>query len=72
MIAPLTMTSAELIIPSRTLDYGSYKLILTTRMWDNSIADPNWTRKLPFQSQVFTYFTIIKSPLKVKTRQVSP
>ena len=33
-------------------------------MWDDSIADPNWTRKLPFSNNVFTYIRIKKSPLK--------
>ena len=33
-------------------------------MWDDSIADPNWTRKLPFSNNVFTYIKIKKSPLK--------
>ena len=64
-IAPLTMHSAELIIPLRSLDYGTYKLVFSSRMWDSSIADPNWTRKLPFYNEVYTYVKINKSPLKV-------
>ena len=59
------MNSAELIIPKRSLEYGTYKLIFSSRMWDDSIADPNWTRKLPFFNEVFTYIKINKSPLKV-------
>ena len=60
-----TLTSAELIIPIRKLDYGIYKLVFSSRMWDKSIADPNWTRKLPFFNEVFTYIKIKKSPLRV-------
>ena len=63
-IAPATYTSSELIIPGRSLHYGTYKLVFTSRMWDDSIADPNWTRKLPFSNDVFTYIKIKKSPLK--------
>ena len=33
-------------------------------MWDETIADPNWTRKLPFFNSVSTYFRVKKSPLK--------
>ena len=65
-LAPLTWESAELIIPALSLDYGSYKLVFNSRMWDTSIADPNWTRKLPFSNDVFTYIKIKKSPLKVR------
>ena len=60
------MDSAELIIPLRSLDYGTYRLVFNSRMWDSSIADPNWTRKLPFYNEVFTYINIKKSPLKVR------
>ena len=63
-IAAPTFTSSELIIPARSLSYGTYKLVYTSRMWDDSIADPNWTRKLPFSNNVFTYIKIKKSPLK--------
>ena len=63
-VAPLTVTSSELIIPARSLSYGTYKLIFTSRMWDDSIADPNWTRKLPFANNAFTYIKIKKSPLR--------
>ena len=55
-----------MIIPALSLDYGSYKLVFNSRMWDTSIADPNWTRKLPFSNDVFTYIKIKKSPLKVR------
>ena len=63
-IAPMTMDKAELIIPARTLEYGIYKLVFNSRMWDDSIADPNWTRKLPFFNSAATYIKIKKSPLK--------
>ena len=63
-IAAPTFTSSELIIPARSLSYGTYKLVYTSRMWDDSIADPNWTRKLPFSNDVFTYIKIKKSPLR--------
>ena len=63
-IAESTFESSELIIPARSLHYGTYKLVFTSRMWDDSIADPNWTRKLPFSNNVFTYIKIKKSPLK--------
>ena len=63
-IAESTFESSELIIPARSLHYGTYKLVFTSRMWDDSIADPNWTRKLPFSNDVFTYIKIKKSPLK--------
>ena len=63
-IAASTFTSSELIIPTRSLGYGTFKLVFTSRMWDDSIADPNWTRKLPFSNDVFTYIKIKKSPLR--------
>ena len=63
-IAPTTFQNSELILPARSLPYGIFKLIITSRMWDDSIADPNWTRKLPFSNNVFTYIRIKKSPLK--------
>ena len=63
-IAPSTYENSELIIPLRTLPYGIFKLIFTSRMWDDRIDDPNWTRKLPFSNNVFTYIKIKKSPLK--------
>ena len=63
-ITASTFESSELIIPARSLHYGTYKLVFTSRMWDDSIADPNWTRKLPFSNNVFTYIKIKKSPLK--------
>ena len=63
-MASSTFASSELIIPARSLSYGTYKLVFTSRMWDDSIADPNWTRKLPFSNNVFTYIKIKKSPLK--------
>ena len=33
-------------------------------MWDDTLADPNWTRKLPFSNDAFTYINVKKSPLK--------
>lgn len=63
-IAPATFQNSELILPARSLPYGIFKLVFTSRMWDESIADPNWTRKLPFSNNVFTYIKIKKSPLK--------
>ena len=63
-IAPATFQNSELILPARSLPYGIFKLVFTSRMWDESIADPNWTRKLPFSNNVFTYIRIKKSPLK--------
>ena len=63
-IAAATFASSKLIIPARSLSYGTYKLVYTSRMWDDSIADPNWTRKLPFSNDVFTYIKIKKSPLR--------
>ena len=63
-IAPDTFENSELIIPGLSLPYGIFKLVFTSRMWDDSIADPNWTRKLPFSNNVFTYIKIKKSPLK--------
>ena len=63
-IAAPTFASSELIIPTRSLGYGTFKLVFTSRMWDDSLADPNWTRKLPFSNNVFTYIKIKKSPLK--------
>ena len=63
-ISPDTFENSELIIPGRSLPYGIFKLVFTSRMWDDSIADPNWTRKLPFSNNVFTYIRIKKSPLK--------
>ena len=65
IVAPLTFQAPELIIPPRSLLYGTYKVTFTARMWDDSIADPNWTKKLPFQNDAFTYIKIIESPLKV-------
>ena len=54
----------ELIIPARSLDYGTYKITFNARMWDDSIADPNWTKKLPFENDAFTYIKIKPSSLK--------
>ena len=48
----------------RSIEYGTYKLIFTSRMWDDALADPNWTRKLPFSNDAFTYIKVKKSPLK--------
>ena len=48
----------------RSIEYGTYKLIFTSRMWDDALADPNWTRKLPFSNDAFTYINVKKSPLK--------
>ena len=62
-IAPSTYTNAELIIPQRSLMYGIYKITFTARMWDDSIEDPNWTRKLPFVNDASTYIRIKPSPL---------
>ena len=64
VVAQSTYTSSELIIPQRSLMYGIYKITFTSRMWDDSISDPNWTRKLPFSNDAFTYIKIKKSPLK--------
>ena len=33
-------------------------------MWDDTLADPNWTRKLPFSNDAYTYINVKKSPLK--------
>lgn len=46
--------------------YGTYKLVFTSRMWDDSITDPNWTRKLPFSNNAYTYFKVKESPLKAQ------
>ena len=62
-ISPLTYQNAELVIPSRALSYGVFKVAFTTRIWDDSISDPNWTHKIPFFSDDFTYLKIIKSEL---------
>lgn len=62
-IAPM-MGMPELIIPARSLDYGTYKITFHARMWDDSIADPNWTKKLPFENDAFTYIKIKPSALK--------
>ena len=43
--------------------YGIYKITFTARMWDDSIEDPNWTRKLPFVNDASTYIRIKPSPL---------
>ena len=63
-LAPDTVSSTKLVIPARSLIYGTYMLKYTSRMWDDTIADPNWTRKLPFANDAFTYIKIKKSPLK--------
>ena len=44
--------------------YETYKLVFTSRMWDDDLADPNWTRKLPFSNDAYTYIKIKKSPLR--------
>jgi hypothetical protein len=63
-VAPATVNGAQLIIPALSLAYGTYKLVFTSRMWDKALADPNWTRKLPFSNQASTYIKVNKSPLK--------
>jgi hypothetical protein len=63
-LAPLTIENPELIIPPRSLGYGTYKITFTARMWDDTIADPNWTKKFPFLNDAFTYIKIKASPLK--------
>ena len=63
-VAPLTIESSELIIPPLSLGYGTYKITFTARMWDDSIADPNWTKKFPFLNDAYTYIKIKKSSLK--------
>ncbi len=65
-VAPDTMNDASLIIPSRGLTYGIYKLRFYARMWDESDEDPMWTRKLPFERDAFTYIEIQPSPLVAK------
>ena len=62
-VAPETMQNAELVIPIRSLDYGTYRFTYTARMWDDNPEDPNWTHKFPFQSTTFTYIKIIATPL---------
>eukprot|EP00095_Tigriopus_kingsejongensis_P010701 maker-scaffold179_size282488-snap-gene-0.18 protein:Tk10701 transcript:maker-scaffold179_size282488-snap-gene-0.18-mRNA-1 annotation:"hypothetical protein IscW_ISCW000316" len=54
---------AELIIPPRTLEYGTYKLRFYSRMWDDSDQDPLWTRKMPFERDAFSYIAIKPTPL---------
>ena len=55
VIAPQTFEGQELIIPPRSLSYGTYKIKFIARMWDATIADPNWTQKFPFINDAFTY-----------------
>ena len=62
-IAPDTMSKAELIIPARMLEYGTYKVRFFSRMWDERDEDPMWTRKLPFERDAYTYIEIIPSDL---------
>ena len=64
LLAPLTIENAELIIPQRSLSYGTFKITFSARMWDDSIADPNWTKKFPFANNAFTYIKIKASPLR--------
>ena len=33
-------------------------------MWDDTITDPNWTRKLPFSNNAYTYIKVDKSPIQ--------
>lgn len=62
-VAPDTYDMADLIIPPRTLLYGTYKLRFFSRMWDYGDADPLWTRKLPFERDAFSYIAITPTPL---------
>ena len=65
-IAPDTRQQAQLIIPARSLVYGVYKLKFFSRMWDDRIEDPMWTKKLPFERDAYTYIEVIPSELVVK------
>ena len=47
-LAPDSWNQAELILKPRTLMYGVYKLIFSSRMWDTNDADPLFTHVLPF------------------------
>eukprot|EP00094_Tigriopus_californicus_P011733 TCALIF_11336-PA protein Name:"Similar to lov-1 Location of vulva defective 1 (Caenorhabditis elegans)" AED:0.02 eAED:0.02 QI:96/0.94/0.83/1/0.71/0.80/36/119/3138 len=64
-VAPDTYDMADLIIPPRTLLYGTYKLRFFSRMWDYGDEDPLWTRKLPFERDAFSYIAITPTPLVV-------
>ena len=35
--------------------------VIASRMWDDSIADPSLTRKLPFASQASAYIEVLSS-----------
>ena len=62
-IAPDWYDKAELTLAPRSLAYGVYKLKFYSRMWDDRDEDPNWTRKLPFERDAFTYIEILPTPL---------
>ena len=62
-IAPDSYDKAELIIPPKALEYGVYKLRFYSRMWDDNPEDPNWTHKLPFERDAFTYVEVLPTPL---------
>jgi hypothetical protein len=65
-VAPDTSSNAELIIPRRGLTYGVYKLIFLSRMWDDNVEDPMWTRKLPFERNAYTFIEVIPTELVAK------
>ena len=62
-ISPTSYDKADLIIPPRSLAYGVYKLRFYSRMWDENPEDPNWTHKLPFERDAYSYIEIIGTPL---------
>ena len=35
--------------------------VIASRMWDDNIADPSMTRKLPFASQASAYIEVLSS-----------
>ena len=34
-----------------------------SRMWDENDEDPNWTHKLPFEGDAYTFIEILPTPL---------
>ena len=53
----------KVLIFFRSLLYGVYKVKFFSRMWDDDDQDPNWTHKLPFEGEAYTYIEILPTPL---------
>ena len=57
------LTIKTFILIDRKLNYGVYLLNFFSRMWDDDDEDPNWTRKLPFEGDAYTFIEILPTPL---------